>query len=168
MVGESDNLTIFQMLELLRNQKVSDLGRSYILAATMSKHSKTPYARAISGTQQIRSQVVLSDPHDLYQVPPPSTFQLFGQRFAIDSFVLSQVVYDSIIYRGEKVKRKMPRGADVTFALGTMRSGRFCSRKWPNSPTHLICRRAASLSASSSRLLARQNLYNIWLDSLAR
>ena len=72
--------------------------------------SRRTSSRAIWARNRIRSQVVLSDPTDLYQVPPPSTYQMFGQRFVVDSFVLSKVVYDSIIFDGKKVQRKMPTG----------------------------------------------------------
>ena len=71
--------------------------------------------------QMIRSQVIISSIMDEYKVPPPSMFQLFGQRDIIDSFVLSQVVFDSIIYKHEKQKRMMPRGLDAMAALARTR-----------------------------------------------
>src|SRR5262249_38856510 len=44
--------------------------------------------------------------------------QMFGQRFAIDSFVLSQVVFDSILDHGRKIRRMSPKSLDVMAALG--------------------------------------------------
>jgi hypothetical protein len=41
-----------------------------------------------------------------------------AQRFALDSFVLAQLVYDSILFHGEKPIRSMPTGLDVMAAFG--------------------------------------------------
>ncbi len=164
MVGESDNLTVMQMLELLGRQKVTgvgDLASSGSVAAFQDALIKSNL-----GAQQIRSQVILSDPDELYQVPPPSTFQLFGQRFAVDSFVLSKVVFDSIIYHGKKVDRKMPNGADVMFALGNDLALPILQSDMAEFPY------AANLKASREFVgqfqppYWQRNLYNIWLDSL--
>jgi hypothetical protein len=110
--------------------------------------------------------VVLSDPKDLYQVPPPSIYQLFGQRYAIDSFVLSKVVYDSIIFNGEKVKRFMPTGMDVMFALGNDSVLPLLQDALNKNPY------ASNLKASQEFVSQHQpkfwqsNLYNTWLDAL--
>ena len=116
MVGESDNLTVFQTVDLLREQKIAGIGD--LASSQRIDELQDALRKSDLGTQRIRSQVIVSDPTDLYQVPPPSTFQMFGQRFVVDSFVLSKVVYDSIIFDGQKVRRKMPTGVDVMFALG--------------------------------------------------
>ena len=41
-----------------------------------------------------------------------------GQRFIIDSYVFSNVVYDRIVYNGEKVWRPLPDPLDALFVLG--------------------------------------------------
>lgn len=48
----------------------------------------------------------------------PVSFKLSGQRFIIDSEVLSNVVFDRIIFEKEKVLRMMPKTLDILFALG--------------------------------------------------
>jgi hypothetical protein len=164
MVGENDSLTAVQMQELLKRRNVKSVGD------LTSNQSIEGFQKALLdgnlGTQRIRSQVVLSDPRDLYQVPPPSIFQLFGQRFAIDSFVLSKVVFDSIIFDGQKVKRYMPNGMDVMFALGNDSVLPLLSeelREYPYAP---------NLKASQEFVRQHQtafwqsNLYNTWLDAL--
>jgi hypothetical protein len=70
-----------------------------------------------SGEQAIRSQIIVSPP-DGTRVPTPELFQLMGQRFGVDSFVLSEVVFDSIEYEGRKPERRRPSGLDVMAALG--------------------------------------------------
>jgi hypothetical protein len=164
MVGESDNLTVPQMLELLAKQNISnisDLSSSRDVEAFQDELRKGDL-----GTQQIRSQVILSDPKDLYQVPPPSTFQLFGQRFAIDSFVLSKVVYDSIIYRGEKVRRHMPSGADVMVALGNDAALPILRPEMESLPYASNLQASRDFVSQFRPSYWQRNLYSIWLDAL--
>ncbi len=107
LVGDTDSLTIFALIDLLDEQELdtpADL-------AGDGGIEKLQRAIAASGlaVQRIRSQVITSSPLDPSKVPPPAICQMFGQRYILDSFVLSQVVYDSIIFEGEKVERMMPR-----------------------------------------------------------
>jgi hypothetical protein len=68
--------------------------------------------------QQIRSQA-LPVAGGATETPLPDAFQLFGQRFVLDAFVLSKMVWDSIVFHGKKQKRLMPTGLDVMAALGS-------------------------------------------------
>jgi hypothetical protein len=56
--------------------------------------------------------------HSARETKLPFESQVFGQRFLLDSFVLSKVVYDSILYEGRKEERLVPSGLDVMAALG--------------------------------------------------
>ena len=165
MVGESDNLTVFQTAELLRRAKNRRHRRPRV-EMHESTSFKTRLRKSDLGTQRIRSQVILSDPNDLYQVPPPSTFQMFGQRFVVDSFVLSKVVYDSIIFDGKKVRRKMPTGADVMFALGNDTVLPLLEEEMDNFPYASNLKASQDFTGQFQRPFWRGNLYNIWLDSL--
>ena len=66
----------------------------------------------------IRSQAIVSNPRDPFKVLPPSSFLVFGQRFTVDSFILSHMVFDSIVFKGRKQERMMPSGLDLMAALG--------------------------------------------------
>src|SRR5262249_55793960 len=39
------------------------------------------------------------------------------QKFALDSWALSHLVYDDVLWDGEKVQRRVPSGLDVAFAV---------------------------------------------------
>jgi hypothetical protein len=164
MVGENDSLTPFQMGDLLAKREITSA--SELAWGSQVEAFQDAFRRGELGTQQIRSQVVLSDPEDLMQVPPPSVFQLFGQRFVVDSFVLSKVVYDSIIFDGKKVERWMPNGGDVMFALGNDTVLPLLEQEMAQFPY------AANLKASQEYVSQyqpafwRRNLYNIWLDAI--
>src|SRR5262245_13613942 len=114
----------------------------------------------------IRSQVVVSSVSSPVKTPPPSTFQLFGQRFVIDSFVLSQVVFDSILFKERKQKRMMPAGLDVMAALGNAEAVPLLKdelTKWNYSANLMASRQFVDLQTKD---FWKANLYNLWLDAL--
>jgi hypothetical protein len=164
MIGRSDNLTVFALCDAMKDGNVKALAD--VKEAKGLERLQTGIKNSKSAQQMIRSQVVISpdDPH--YKVPPPSTFQLFGQRFIIDSFVLAHVVFDDIIFKNEKQERWMPRGLDVFAALGN------------NAAVPLLADDLLKFNYSANLLASREfvdlhkpefwkaNLYNLWLDSL--
>jgi len=164
MVGRSDNLTPFGLSKAMGELKLNglkSLGERDALAA-LAKGIREGRA----GTQMIRSQMVVSWPTDTVKVKPPSLFQLFGQRYIIDSFVLSKVVYDDIIYEGVKQKRVMPSPLDVMAALGNgealaLLEGQL--RAWNYSAN---LKAAQDFVASHKDGFWQDNLYNLWLDAL--
>ncbi|MCC6624369.1 MAG: DUF3160 domain-containing protein [Deltaproteobacteria bacterium] len=167
MVGRSDDLGPRQMLDVLAREK---LARP---SALLDVKNLSRLAEALSasglGQQRIRSQLVLSDPDRPGKVPPPPIFQVFGQRFVFDSFVLAKVVYDDILFRGEKVQRKMPTGLDVMAALGSDLALRLLAAPGGELSTW---RYAANLAAlrdvvgAWSEATWSDNLYSLWLDAL--
>jgi hypothetical protein len=164
MVGENDSLTVLQTIDLLDAQGIDGMGD---LNSTREVEAFQDALRTSkAGEQRIRSQSVVSDPWDLHQVPPPSTFQLFGQRFVIDSFVLSKVVYDSIIFDGEKVLRKMPTGIDVMAALGNDTALPLLEEEMIRFPYAANLKASQEFIAQAPPSFWRANLYNIWLDAL--
>jgi hypothetical protein len=164
MVGESDNLSVFQMGELLRQQKIA--GASDLTSPQRIDKFQDAIRTSDLATQQIRSQAIVSNEDDLYQVPPPSTFQMFGQRFVLDSFVLSKVVFDSIIFDGRKVRRIMPTGLDVMFALGNDSVLPLLKNELTRFPYAANLKASQEFTAQSPQSFWRGNLYNIWLDTM--
>ncbi|MEQ9501258.1 MAG: DUF3160 domain-containing protein [Deltaproteobacteria bacterium] len=151
MVGASDNLTAFQLRDAMKGAKNLDAVKKRI-----AKHGK----------QAIRSQVVVSNPHDTIEVEPPTLFQLFGQRFVIDSFVLSKVVFDSILYKNKKVLRMMPNGLDVMTALGNDEAARLLAPELERFPYAGNLKAARAFIAEQPAAYWRSNVYNAWLGAL--
>ncbi len=116
MVGRSDNVSIPEIRAALVKAGLTEPAHLAERAALdrLDKALDEVGVRA----QQIRGQVVSSDPSTRKETGLPLAFQVFGQRFVVDSFVLSRVVYDGILYRGEKQDRMMPKGFDAMAALG--------------------------------------------------
>jgi hypothetical protein len=164
LVGKSDNLSVFTLLQLRQAQKIttlSDLNNPTVLSALKQAIATDKYSQ-----QRIRAQFVMSDPRSPDKVSPPAVFQLFGQRFVIDSFVLSQVVYDAIIYQGQKVQRFMPTGLDVMAALGNDEAIPLLADE--------LAKYQYSANLKSSQVFVgllqpdfwRESLYNLWLGAL--
>ncbi len=151
MVGASDNLTPFQMHEAMKGAKSRDVVKKRL---------------AKLGKQAIRSQVVVSNPDDTIEVPPPDLFQLFGQRFVIDSFVMSKLVFDSIVYKGRKVKRMMPQGLDVMTALGNDEAARLLGPELAQFPYAGNLKAARVFVGEQPAAFWKSNVYNSWLGAL--
>jgi Protein of unknown function (DUF3160) len=68
-----------------------------------------------AGKQAISGDVYIS-PKGSQQVQLPRSFTVLGQKFVFDSWVTSKLVFDDILWDGEKVIRRVPSGLDVAFA----------------------------------------------------
>lgn len=164
MVGRSDNLTVFTLIDLC-----DKLGAGVPAADGVVKNFdkvKDELKTGKHGDQMIRSQLVISSPGTSIKVPPPSVFQVFGQRFIMDSFVLSQVVYDSIIFKNQKQRRMMPAGLDAMAALGNDEAINLLEPelvKWNYSANLMASREFVNLHPQT---FWKSNLYNLWLDCL--
>ena len=164
LIGRSDSLNVFQLEQLLDKAAVSGAGE--LLDTARVSQLQDAIDNSQSARQLIRSQVVISDPNDTYKVPPPATFQAFGQRFAVDSYVLSHVVFDSIIYDQRKQRRMMPRGLDVMASLGNNAAVPLLEsdlRKWNYSANLLAGRQFVRQQRAP---FWSGNVYNLWLDCL--
>ncbi|KAA3620458.1 MAG: DUF3160 domain-containing protein [Calditrichaeota bacterium] len=115
-VGESDNVTIWQFNELMTE---CGFASASVFADTnnVRKLQATLKEKSYAG-QKILSQILMSNPMDLEKIEPASAFLLLGQRFIIDSYVFSNVVFDRIIFQNTKIKRMLPSSLDALFALG--------------------------------------------------
>lgn len=164
MVGRSDNLTPFATADLLRS--VHGTRFSDLRGAKRLQEIRRELRDGDLAGQRIRSQVVVSYPGDLRRVPPPAVFQVLGQRFVLDSFVLSHQVFDSIIADGRKQMRMMPSGLDVAAALGNDEAVAVLEpelRRWRYSGNLLAAR---DYVAGVPDDVWQESLYNGWLDAL--
>ncbi|HEV3261141.1 MAG TPA: DUF3160 domain-containing protein, partial [Gemmataceae bacterium] len=69
------------------------------------------------GRQKIASDIVRSPLDSPRKVQLPHSFTVLGQKFVPDSWVLSKVVFDDILWDGKKVIRRIPSSLDVAFAV---------------------------------------------------
>src|SRR5580698_4030767 len=114
LVGFADDATVSDMAAAAERagvRRLIDLGDAGRVNAVVAE-----LARAGAGA--IRSQIGYRPPGAGAEVGLPSVLQVFGQRFVIDSFVMSKQVFDSIQFKGSRQERTMPSGLDVAAALG--------------------------------------------------
>ncbi len=120
LFGRSDNTTlpdldhfvadvgISQPEEFLQNAK-----REQILALLTTKDY---------GQQRITGQLLKVNPANTKPLPRPVSFLLLGQRFTVDSYLMSNLVFDRLMVDGNKAKRPYPSPLDVMYILGNDRA----------------------------------------------
>jgi hypothetical protein len=106
-VGEHDYMTLLELPDLLAALGVAD---SSGLADLPDARVAQAIVDGRFGNQRILSQIVIKDPSASGTLPLDSSFALFGQRYVIDSHVLSNLVYDRL------PERILPNSLDVAFA----------------------------------------------------
>ncbi len=115
-VGESDNLTTNEFSAILDEMNISsavELTNDIIYAELKDELTSVP-----EYGQEILSSIFYMDPFNPEPDALPVSFRLMGQRFIIDSYVFSNVVYDRIVHNGSKIWRPMPNPLDALFVIG--------------------------------------------------
>jgi hypothetical protein len=119
-VGESDNVRL-NHLDYLK-QAISLNNPTELLDSLKMVEFQDTLKNQAFAYQLILSQILFSDPFSPDSIRPASAFMIFGQRFVIDSYVTASVVFDRIIYLGEKICRLFPSTLDVLFSIGNSAS----------------------------------------------
>lgn len=119
-VGQSDSMNFAQLDALLDEVDMNSPASFHDRAALTNL--QTQLMTGTLGLQDIGSDFYLS-PFGPEQVKLPRSFTVMGQRFVLDSWVLSQCVFDRILWDDPtvrnwngKVLRRVPSGLDVAFA----------------------------------------------------
>jgi hypothetical protein len=158
-VGDQDNVTI-DNLDYLKNSvnlsNASDLLDSLKLITFQDTLRNQAFAN-----QLILSQLLTHNPLKPDSIIPASAFLLFGQRFVIDSYITSQVVYDRT-----SSCRLMPSMLDPMFALGNDASAQLLKSELD---TYSYSGNLASLRYlinSYGTDFWQGSMYNLWLNSI--
>jgi hypothetical protein len=152
-LGESDNMmpTDFTALRTLAGVDTS--------AGLLAKTDQELASAIVSGgfgIQRIASQLLFVEPGN-EGAPLDRAFLLLGQRFVIDSQVLSNVVYDRV---PESPYRMMPNPLDVAFAaLGNSGAGDFLADDLKGHPGY-------PQALHQARVLVDQHEPGYWTESL--
>jgi hypothetical protein len=165
MVGEADNLTPWEYSDLIKS--ASEIENA---ASLLSDEVYDPYYDAVSTSllseQKILSSIFMSDPCDPEPMELPVSYRIFGQRFIIDSYVFSNVVFDRIIYQGQKVTRMMPDPLDVMFVLGNNNAGELLKDEIETYQYSSQLDALRYLVDAYDEDFWTKSLYNTWLHSL--
>ncbi len=119
-VGESDNVRL-DHLDYLK-QAITLNNPAELLDSLKMVEFQDTLANQAFAYQLILSQILFGDPMSPDSIQPASAFMMFGQRFVIDSYVTGTVVFDKILYYGNRICRLYPSTLDVLFSLGNSAS----------------------------------------------
>ncbi|MBC8124246.1 MAG: DUF3160 domain-containing protein, partial [Candidatus Kapabacteria bacterium] len=107
LIGEQDNLSAGSLATIIADQQLTPDA----LQDTTTLKQFQRAAIAAGAGQQILSQILIGSGGDK-PITPSASFMVMGQRFLLDSYILSNVVHDKVS------KRLMPSPLDAMFVLG--------------------------------------------------
>lgn len=117
--------------------------------------------------QRICSQVMFGAKRPPEQIPLTPLFRMLGQRFVVDSYALSNVVYDAVPATPAGRRRWMPSPLDAMTALGNPESRRLLVDEIAR---YAYQPQLDAVSAFTSHYLAdpagQKSLYDLWLSAL--
>jgi hypothetical protein len=163
-VGESDNVSLFNLNDLLQFASITDplqLTDTLQLKAFQDSLLARPFA-----FQKINSQVIMADETKPDSIIPASAFMLLGQRFIIDSYITAQVVYDRIKFNNQFVRRMLPSTLDVLFGLGNDAAGQLLKTELDNYHYSTNLADLRYLINGYDSTFWNASLFNIWLNSI--
>ena len=116
--------------------------------------------------QKIMSNFFFVDPYSSDPGNLPVSYKLLGQKFLVDSYVFSEVVFDRIIFNGEKIWRPLPDPLDAMAVLGNedalaLLEGELDEYKYASNMAGL-----KYLIDSYDEDFWEQSLYNTWLNAI--
>jgi hypothetical protein len=154
-VGPSDNMVPSEI-----DQLVADLGGADAARAASDAAVEQALLQGGYGQQQIASYLMVND-GSVATLPLNRSFLLFGQRYIVDSNVLSAVVYDRV------ADRLMPNPLDVAF--GALANNQALALEpdlanYQQLPGALA--RVRVLIDSNDAPVWEQSFYNLWLSAL--
>jgi hypothetical protein len=164
MVGACDNLTPAELNNTRKSAGIENV--SDILDSTKYASFKQQLLSNPESGQKILSDIFIMDPYSPVPDTLPISFRLLGQRFIIDSYFFSQLVYDRIIYQDLKIWRPLPSPLDAMFILGNndalnLLQDEINTYKYATQLSSL--RKLTDLYDSA---FWQQSLYNSWLSCL--
>ncbi len=124
LIGKSDSLNFSQLGVVLADAQLGDPAQ---VTPEMLAQLRTRILDSKIGEQHIRGEWFRVNPTDPRPFVLPRTFAFMGQRFSLDSWALSKIVYDDIVWTAfdgfenrdvtRKVQRRIPSCEDVAFAV---------------------------------------------------
>lgn len=113
-VGVSDSMGFEQLGLLLASAGIQDpmqIGSMDVLKSVQDTIQAGDF-----GFQQILSHPFVAKPGGASLILPRS-FTVFGQKFVMDSWAMSQLVFDKVTWDERKLPRRLPSALDVAFTV---------------------------------------------------
>jgi len=117
-VGWTDSLTFPQLADVTASAGIHTLAD--VTTPAMLRSLQAQIEQGALGVQNIRGDAFVS-PIGPEGIRLPRSFTVFGQKFALDSWALSKVVWDEILWAENgvtnKIERRVPSCLDVAFSV---------------------------------------------------
>ncbi|MCU7495835.1 MAG: DUF3160 domain-containing protein [Ignavibacteria bacterium] len=114
--GKQDNVTLTDLKDLTKSLNITKANE--FLDLSRLKTFQDSLKSQAYAFQKILSQILMTGFDSPDSIMPASAFLLLGQRFVVDSYVTSQIVFDKITFNNSTVKRMLPSTLDIIYALG--------------------------------------------------
>lgn len=166
LLGQCDNLRPMDLRKVLDDNKISSLAD--LAGAGAESRLREALLRHPAINQRIQSQIVFGGKQPGEQIPPPALFQMFGQRFSIDSLALASVVYDRVqTLDSTGHYRKMPHGLDALAALGNVEARGLLAdelQRWNYGPQLDATTKLTATHLASPA--GQRSIYDHWLAAI--
>lgn len=166
LIGRSDNMTLDDLDRFLNDARIdsaSDLAAHPALEQILQLLTTRD-----DGVQRITGQIVYTDADSAQPAARPISFLLFGQRFAVDSYLMSSLVFDRLLVDGQKVQRPFPSPLDVMYTLGNDRAGIHLQTELDRYQYATNLTALRSTVNSYDPAFWGGSVYNRWLDMLRK
>ncbi|HKK62830.1 MAG TPA: DUF3160 domain-containing protein, partial [Bacteroidales bacterium] len=163
MVGPDDNLSP-EELNALTDNNLQDL--TEVLDETKFDAFTAALNSSDDHGQKIMSNFFLVDPDTEDPGNLPISFKLLGQKFLIDSYVFSEVVFDRITFAGEKQFRMLPDPLDILAVFGSEDALALLEPQMEEYNYAYKISELQYLINSYDDEFWTQSLYNTWLSAL--
>ncbi len=162
-VGPDDNLTPDELNEIVNELNVTV---SNISESSKWENFKKKIKSSDDYGQKIMSNFFIVDADKENPAELPVSYRMLGQKFLIDSYVFSEVVYDRIYHNGVEVKRMMPDPLDAMFVLGNENALPLLEPELDKYPYAYKLEELRYLTDAYDPDFWSQSLYNTWLNAI--
>ena len=164
LVGESDNFTSGEYTAYLQSKGI--YSATQLQDSLVYKNYFDGLSTNADYLQQYMGAFYFVDPTGEKPDALPVSFLVSGQRFIVDSYVLANVVFDRIIFNGEKILRMMPDPLDALYALGNNNALHFLEDEMTKFPYGTQLALMRYLIDNKEPEFWSESLYNTWLKSI--
>ncbi len=165
-VGESDNVTLPNIQTLVQATTIDSA--SQLLNLQRFRTFQDSLQTKSFAFQRIVSQILCGNPGEVDSITPASSFLLLGQRFIVDSYVTSNVVYDRIVYLNTRIRRMLPSTLDILFSLGNNATNQLLQQQLDQYHYASNLASLRYLIDSYGDDFWHVSLYNAWLDAIRK
>ena len=162
-VGPDDNISPNELYNIIETKGITLTG---LLDSAVYEEFQAEINSSDDYGQKIMSNFFIVDADNENAAELPISYKLLGQKFIIDSYVFSQVVYDRVYHNDAEVMRMMPDPLDVMFVLGNEDALPLLEEELDKYHYSYKLEELRYLVEAYDTDFWEQSLYNTWLSAI--